>query len=152
MTRGFLVVVMACCALVALGAPDALGDAAYHSGHVALRPAGAAPLRSGFVENIHPNGPQYFAHERYVLNGAIPDASLQATLHIYGTSDCTGGFFPFPTVVVHTNREGNGEANEDLPLSVVPPQNHNLTLWITWNLGDSNAPTYVSDCTPVTND
>lgn len=151
-TRGFLVTVAACWALIGLSAQAAFGDATYHSEHVTLHPAAGAPLRSGFVENVHPNGPQYFAHERYQLNGAIPHASFQATLHIYGTSGCTGGFFPFPTVVLHTNGAGNGEADEDLPLSAVPPSNHNVTLWITWNLGDPDAPTYVTNCTRVSND
>jgi hypothetical protein len=56
----------------------AAGDAVYHSHHVALHPVGGAPLRSGFVENIHPNGPQVYAHEVYVLNGAQPDTTTRS--------------------------------------------------------------------------
>lgn len=152
MNRGLIIFIVAAICSVTCAVPAAFGDSTYHSGHIELRALPGVPLRSGFVENIHPNGPQYFAHERYVLNGAIPNASLQATLHIYATSDCTGGFFPFPTVVLHTNGQGNGEANEDLALADVPPQNHNQTLWITWNLGDPTAPAYVTDCTRVRTD
>jgi hypothetical protein len=48
------------------------GDAVYHSQHIALRPVGSAPLRSGFVENIHTNGPTVYAMQRYALVGAVP--------------------------------------------------------------------------------
>ncbi len=43
---------------VAAGAPLAAADAVYHSQHIALNPIGGASLRSGFVENIHTDGPQ----------------------------------------------------------------------------------------------
>ena len=56
--------------------PDlAAGDAVYHSQHIGLHPVGGALLHSGFVENIHPNGPQVYAHEVYVLNGANGNAT-----------------------------------------------------------------------------
>ncbi len=58
---------------VAVAAPLAAADAVYHSKHIALNPIAGAPLRSGFVENIHADGPQVYAHELYVLNGAEPD-------------------------------------------------------------------------------
>jgi hypothetical protein len=31
-------------------------DPAYHTAHIALELVGSAPLRSGFVQNIHANG------------------------------------------------------------------------------------------------
>jgi hypothetical protein len=43
---------------IAVAAPLAAADAVYHSQHIALNPIGDAPLRSGFVENIHADGPQ----------------------------------------------------------------------------------------------
>ncbi len=52
---------------VAVATPLAAADAVYHSQHIALNPIGGAPLRSGFVENIHADGPQVYAHELYVL-------------------------------------------------------------------------------------
>jgi hypothetical protein len=54
---------------------SAWGDAVYRSRHIALRPVGSAPLRSGFVENIHANGPTVYAMERYALVGAAPAAT-----------------------------------------------------------------------------
>ena len=49
--------------LVVAGAASALADAVYHSHHYALSSVNGAPLRSGFVENIHVNGPNIAAHE-----------------------------------------------------------------------------------------
>jgi len=57
---------------VGLTVAPALADAVYQSSHIALLPTGTTPLRSGFVENIHANGPNVFAREIYVLNGAQP--------------------------------------------------------------------------------
>ena len=74
--RNRIVAVVAAAALsVALIVPAALADQVYHSSHIALFPTGATPLRSGFVENIHVNGPNIFAHEIYVLNGAQPETT-----------------------------------------------------------------------------
>ena len=64
----FLLVAVAA-ALVS--AQSAAADAVYHSEHMRLSPVGGAPLKSGFVQNIHPNGPNVYARERYVLNGAL---------------------------------------------------------------------------------
>src|SRR5918995_4504060 len=72
-------------------APGAAADRVYHSEHVALQPVGGAPLRSGFVENIHANGPRVFAHEIYVLDGAAPNASYEVHLLAYlFDPTCTG--------------------------------------------------------------
>ena len=66
-----------------VGAMSALADGTYHSGHYALAPLAGAPLRSGFVENIHPNGPNIYAHEQYVVNGAQPNTDYQVELSIF---------------------------------------------------------------------
>ena len=103
--------------LVAVGlalAPTALGDAVYHSEHIPLMTVGSAPLRSGFVENIHPNGPIVFAHEQYVLNGAMPDTTYMVTIHIAGAADttCAAPFLNLATATFTTNAAGNGSANK----------------------------------------
>ena len=36
----------------------ATADQAYHTEHLPLSPVADAPLKSGFVNNIHPHGPQ----------------------------------------------------------------------------------------------
>jgi hypothetical protein len=54
-------------------APAAGADRVYHSEHMTLTPVDTAPLRSGFVQNVHANGPNVYAHEIYVLSGALPN-------------------------------------------------------------------------------
>jgi hypothetical protein len=54
-------------------------DSVYHSERVELRPVGGAS-GSGMVVNIHPNGPQIFAQERYSLLGAAPNTSYTVWL------------------------------------------------------------------------
>ncbi len=81
MLRFTLVSALALVALVAVQAASA--DAVYHSEHMQLQAVGGAPLRSGFVENIHPNGPNDYARERYVLNGAAASASYEVELFVH---------------------------------------------------------------------
>ena len=71
MTRGIKtgVAAAAVCAIMVFCAGPAVADSVYHSGHYNLTAVNAAPLRSGFVENIHANGPNVYAHEQYVLTG-----------------------------------------------------------------------------------
>ena len=67
-----------------------------------------------FVENIHPNGPIVFAHEQYVLNGAMPDTTYMVTIHIAGAADttCAAPFLNLATATFATNAAGNGSANK----------------------------------------
>ena len=59
--------------------------------HFPLMPLGNEPLQQGFVQVIHPNGPQVYAHHVYQLNGARSDQSYQVVISIW-TSDlaCSG--------------------------------------------------------------
>ena len=101
-------------AVAALSGPAARADQVYHSQHMALRPVGGTePLRSGFVENIHTNGPTIYAHEIYVLNGAAPATTYQVTLNIFvGDPACAGSAgVVIPTAPITTNGAGNGRAD-----------------------------------------
>ena len=73
---------------------------------------GGEPLDSGFVMNIHPNGPQVYARHVYVLNGARSDASYQAVISIWTSNvECSGTpAFVLPVAVLQTNGVGNGRA------------------------------------------
>jgi hypothetical protein len=94
--------------LVATAAADQL----YHSQHLELLPVGGAPLRTGFVENIHANGPQVYAHENYVLVGALANTSYQMSLFIFPTSlTCSGPNVIVPTATFQSNDAGNAEAH-----------------------------------------
>ena len=114
------------------GAP-AWGDAVYHSQHIALQPVGSAPLRSGFVENIHANGPTVYAMERYALVGATP-GGYAVTLHLFADTSCTSVIGPFPSITFATNAVGNGVGHLRLPPSAIPAGFHGATIGIIWDL------------------
>ncbi len=100
-------------AIAVLALPTSAGaDAVYHSQHIPLAPLGDASLRSGFVENIHASGPNVFAHEVYVVNGAAADTEFQVSIALFVhdptcTSSPTG---VIPTATLATNAAGNGKA------------------------------------------
>jgi hypothetical protein len=78
-----------------------------------LVPLTDEPLREGFVEVIHPDGPQVYAHHVYQLNGARSDQSYEIVISIW-TSNlvCAADpTFVLPAGVVDTNPSGNGEAD-----------------------------------------
>ena len=100
------------------GAP-AWGDAVYHFQHIALQPVGSAPLRAGFVENIHANGSTVYAMERYALVGAAP-GSYAVTLHLFADTSCTSVIGPLPSITFATNAVGNGVGHLRLSPSAIP--------------------------------
>ena len=99
-------VVAASCATLAAAVPSP-------AQHFALAPLIDEPLREGFVEVIHPNGPQVYAHHVYQLNGARSDQSYEVVISIWTSNlECAGGpAFVLPAAVVDTNSSGNGEAD-----------------------------------------
>lgn len=146
-TSGFVVVVALS---MWVSAGPALADAVYHSEHIALTPVGGAPLRVGFVQNIHANGPIVFASERYVLVGATPDATYDVALHLWiGDPACAGApMAVLPTVSFGTNVAGNGVGKVALPPSAADGL-HGATLGIVWVISTGGVPAYTSGCTEV---
>ena len=63
--------------VVWLGAGAALADGTYHTSQYAFGALDGTSIRSGFVENIHANGPDVYAHEQYVLNGGEPGTTAR---------------------------------------------------------------------------
>jgi hypothetical protein len=130
--------------------PTALGDAVYHSDHIALSPLGGASLRSGFVENIHPNGPIVFAHEEYVLNGAAPTTTYSVTLHISDAADtsCSSPLVSLTTATFSTNEAGNGTAE-----AVFSPGDvdglHDSTVHGQWMISSGGTVEYVTACVSI---
>ena len=103
--------------------PVATADTVYHSQHLALTPVGGAPLRSGFVENIKANGPQIYAHEQFVLNGAAPNTTYTVNRIFYlSTATCPQGqgLPPFPVGTITTNAAGNGADDVVVPPEAIP--------------------------------
>lgn len=140
--RRAAVVVAAVAALVA--APSAIADAVYHSERLVLEPVGAS-LGSGMVVNIHPNGPQVYAHEIYALKGAPPNTQYDVTL--YAGAACGVPFLALPTATFTTNGAGNGRADfKFTPEQVAPLRGMTLQVWWTVTSGSSS---YRTDCTTV---
>jgi hypothetical protein len=134
--------------------PDtAVGDAVYHSQHIGLHPVAGASLRNGFVENIHVNGPQVYAHEVYVLNGAEAASTYQVVIQLFPfDTSCTGAPAAIPTAVLTTNGIGNGMAQFVFRPADVPPELRGGTHGILWQLWSGGAAVYETGCSAVTLD
>lgn len=141
LVAGALLLCLMAAMAMAVAAP-ALADSVYPSQHIPLISVDGAPLASGFVENIHTNGPRVFAHERYVLIGAAPATEYQATIQIYDAPDATVPIAPMQTVAFTTNGVGNGVGRFTLMLSGVPAAFHGLTLYLEWELSTGGVVAY----------
>ena len=141
-------------ALATLPGPAARADQVYHSHHIALHPVGHEPLRSGFVENIHANGPNIFAHEIYVLNGAQPATTYQVTLSIFAVNPACQGSpdLVLPTAAITTNPAGNGTGDAVFRPSDVPANLRHATHGVIWTVSDSSGTEYSTGCQVVTLD
>src|SRR5262245_52356703 len=130
------IVALTLCSLALLAtAPGAAADRFYHSQHLDLHPVGASPLDSGFVENIHANGPNVYGHEIYVLNGAAPNTTYQVTLLLYlFDPSCSTVPAAVPTAQLTTNGVGNGQADFVFRPSDVPTVIRNATHGIRWTI------------------
>ena len=145
--------VAAAAVVVAALAPLAAADAVYHSQHLDLAPVGSAPLRSGFVENIKANGSQVYAHELYILDGAVPGATYTVTRHFFFLDpECDGNLvFASDVAVLETNAAGN--ARDDV--FVTPEEAAGLqgVHGVTWTVQNAaGAVVYKTNCTAVTLD
>ena len=150
-SRAFVALSLCSLALLAM-VPAAAADRFYHSQHLELQPVGASPLRFGFVQNIHANGPNVYGHEIYVLNGAAPNTTYQVTLLLYPFDPtCSTAPVAVPTAQLVTNAAGNGQADFVFTPADVPPDVRNATHGIRWtvtNVGSS----YETACSVVTLD
>jgi hypothetical protein len=136
-------------AVAALAAAPALADQLFHTSHAALHAVAGAPLRSGFVNDIHTNGNVNSAREEYQLNGAQPDTTYQVQLVIYPSQSCAGApFLTIPSSTLTTNGVGNGTSIFVFPAG--PPNDPPLQVGIVWQfLSGSGATVYATDCVPV---
>ena len=143
-------------AIVLIGwttADNASADRVYHSSHIALHPVANAPLRAGFVENIHPNGPNVFARERYVLVGASPNVSFSITLRVHSASPvCAGDALAIPSVAIETNNVGNGSAQLLIPPEAIGPDLHGATVGVVWEFSRGGEVVYETNCETVSLD
>jgi hypothetical protein len=137
---------------IAFVVPIAAADSVYHTEHLAFRPVGDAPLRSGFVNNIKAQGPMVYAHEVYVLNGALPNETYAVTNNFhYHSPDCSENDYPFDTAVMTTGPDGNARADAKItPADVAGFQG---VSGVFWTVRDSHGVVvYQTECTAVTLD
>ncbi len=137
--------------LLTIGAAStASADRAYHTERVVLHPIDDAPLRSGSVVNIHANGPQVYALERYLLNGALPnhEYEIALTVHVSDTT-CAGEAVEFFRVPISTNRAGNGHSKAPTirPEAVAGLEGEHGVNWIVYN--DADIAVYETGCEDV---
>jgi hypothetical protein len=142
--RGILGLVATALGAAAL-AGTAAADAVYHTERLELAGLAGAP-GGGMVVNVHPNGPNVYAHEIYTLQGAVP-GTYQVSLNIFPTSlDCTGMALALPTATLETNARGNGRADVKFtPADVAGLRG--MTFSISWTV--AGPATYVTGCTVV---
>jgi hypothetical protein len=98
------------------------------------------------VENIHADGPNVYAHEQYVVNGAKPNTSYQVVLMIFPLdTTCSSSPITIPTAVITTNAAGSGSADH-----VFRPADadglRGLTVGGMWFLMNGNTAAYVTSC------
>jgi hypothetical protein len=139
----------ALCAIIGFNAGTASADSVYHSSHVGLNAVNGAPLRSGFVENIHANGPTVYAHEQYVLNGAAANTTYHVVLMVFpGDTTCSTSPIPIPTATIQTNAAGNGTAYH-----VFTPADadglHGTTVGGMWTVSAGGSPDYQTGCETI---
>jgi len=127
-------------ALIAVLPLPVYADQVFHTEQLPLilTSAGAAAghpvLLSGHVVDIHANGPQIYALERYMLGGAKPDTSYQVKLNFSLTGCEHPQKFLFPTALLTTNAQGDAHGNFTFtPATVRAAGLHaGMTLGITW--------------------
>ena len=152
MSRRALPVVAACVAAAAVLAPTAAADKAFHTLHAELQPVAGAPLKSGFVNDIHTNGVVNGAHEIYHLSGALPSTTFQVTILLYvADPTCSSAPLAFPTAQVTTNGAGNGNARFTFPAGPPSPL-AGIAHGIRWELSTPAGVAYATDCAVLTLD
>jgi hypothetical protein len=136
-------------AILALPLRVAGADTVYPSQHIPLHPVGTAPLTTGFVENIHANGPKIYAHEVYVVVGATPMTSYEVTIAVYVQDlACSTTPLRITTATLRTGAAGSGRAD----VFFSPEDADGLrgaSHGAIWTLSVSGAPVYQTDCNTI---
>jgi hypothetical protein len=141
--RRILVLAAVSAAFFAL-ATTALADQAFHTLKTPLSAVGDAPLQSGWIADIHANGPIIGAHEEYHLNGGSPNTTYQVVIQFYpGVTGCPGSAVPLPTAQLTTNAAGNGNADWVFPGGPPGPVTQNSAIW---QLVGPDGVAYQTDC------
>lgn len=141
--RRLISILIAAIALTFAAGPVA-ADSVYHSERLALvAETGAAG--SGFVVNIHPNGPQVFALERYALRGAEPNTTYEVKLVIDGSTVLCGFPIEIPMASGTTGVAGNlTMQGMVLRPGGIPPCLRGQTFSIHWEVWSGGVKTHTA--------
>ena len=129
-----------------------LADQVFHSQRLALTDTGALAehpaLRSGQVVDIHTNGPQIGALERYLLNGAKANASYDVTLRLFD-GGCDGDPAGLLTnATLETDTHGNTQGQKVFTAQDLAPF-AGLVFGIQWELVSDGVIAYQTRCISV---
>lgn len=144
MQRNMIQALVGTIACLLISSPASFADQLFHSDRLlffrteAGEAAGHPLLRSGHVVDIHPNGPNNGALERYMINGAKPNHSYDVVLRIFN-DDCDGDpsvFDMLQTTTLITNNKGNAHEKHLFPFgtSLEEP----AFVGVYWTLIDEN--------------
>ncbi|HEV8716993.1 MAG TPA: hypothetical protein VGX03_29755 [Candidatus Binatia bacterium] len=131
-----------------------VADQAFHSQRLSFSLTtfgaltGHPELRSGQVVDIHANGPQVGALERYMINGAKPNTSYQVVLHVFD-GGCAGGqiaLIPTATLGMDAHENAQGQA-VFTPEQLAPFAG--MVFGIYWTLVADNIIAYKTPCIVV---
>jgi hypothetical protein len=138
----------------------ALADQDFHTERLSffLTAEGAAaepphpPLRSGHIVDIHANGPQIGALERYMINGAQANSSYDVVLELF-EGDCEGAESPsMTTTTLETNQQGNAHGGFVFTAEDLVPFS-GAVVGVRWTLVDvEGIIAYATPCIVVTVD
>jgi len=148
--RLFSILVALTLALGVFSGVPVRADSTFHTEQIPLMAVNGAPLQSGFVVDIHTNGPVNYALERYVLVGAAPNTSYQVVTWVYADPGCTTTLLPFalPDAGLQTNVSGDGEAGHSISPATVQPF-RGMTLYLVWQVMMGSTVAYQTACIPV---
>jgi hypothetical protein len=133
-------------------AATAAADKVFHTLHADLQAVNGAPLKSGFVNDVHTNGVVNGAVEIYQLNGARPNTTYQVSILLYpGDPTCSSTPLVFPTSTVTTNTAGNGTGRFKFPAAPPGPLS-GIQSGIAWIFTGPNGVDYRTGCNLLTLD
>ena len=137
-------------------ASTASADSVFHSTRYELHALGGAPMSSGFVIDVHANGPTVYAQERYHLMGALPSTTYQVALRAYADQGCTNLITTIPETTMTTDANGNTHGSVTFtPEAVAPFRNPagTATYGLAWVISrQGQSPAYTTGCQVVTLD
>ena len=149
-----LLTVLAVIALALCFSTTGNADQAFHSQRLTLSRTdvgavnGHLELRSGQIVDIHTNGPQIGALERYLLNGAKANASYDVTLRLFD-GGCDGDLAGLLTnATLETDTHGNTQGQKVFTAQDLAPF-AGLVFGIQWELVSDGVIAYQTRCISV---